>query len=106
MASKPKIIKVNVFGQDYVIKSPAGQKYIEKVAQYVTENMEEIRKSGIDDSQQLRIAVLAAMNITDELFSNIRNKKKFVDKLESKTLEMKKFVDGRIEAANLDEDSK
>ena len=63
---KAKVIKVNILGQDYVVRSTAGQKYLEQVAKYVDDKMEEIKASGIDDSQQLRIAVLAAMNITDE----------------------------------------
>ena len=66
---KTKVVKVNILGQDYVVRSAAGQKYLERVAAYVDEKMEEIKASGIDDSQQLRIAILAAMNITDELFA-------------------------------------
>ena len=65
---KAKVVKVNILGQDYVVRSTAGQKYLEQVAKYVDDKMEEIKASGIDDSQQLRIAILAAMNITDELF--------------------------------------
>lgn len=97
MAMKPKVVKVKIFGQDYVVRSAAGQKYIEDVAAYVDSKMTEIKESGIDDSQQLRIAVLAAMNITDELYTHRKEKKKFVDKVEAKTLAINDFVNGRIE---------
>ena len=70
MALNPKVLKVKILGQDYVVRSSAGQKYLNEVSAYVNEKMEEIMASGIDDSQQLRIAVLAAMNITDELFNS------------------------------------
>ena len=93
---KTKVIKVNILGQDYVVRSAAGQKYLEKVAAYVDEKMEEIKASGIDDSQQLRIAILAAMNITDELFSYKKEKKKFVDKVEAKTIAIAEFIENRI----------
>ena len=96
MALNPKVLKVNILGQDYVIRSSAGQKYLNEVSAYVNEKMEEIMASGIDDSQQLRIAVLAAMNITDELFSYKKEKQKFVDKVESKTLAITEFIDNRI----------
>ena len=66
MTLNPKVIKVKILGQDYVVRSSAGQKYLNEVSAYVNGKMEEIKASGIDDSQQLRIAVLAAMNITDE----------------------------------------
>ena len=93
---KTKVVKVNILGQDYVVRSAAGQKYLEKVAQYVDDKMQEIRASGIDDSQQLRIAILAAMNITDELFTYKKEKKKFVDKVEAKTIAITEFIENRI----------
>ena len=96
MALNPKVLKVKILGQDYVIRSSAGQKYLNAVSAYVNEKMEEIMASGIDDSQQLRIAVLAAMNITDELFSYKKDKQKFVDKVEAKTLAITEFIDNRI----------
>ena len=96
MALNPKVLKVKILGQDYVVRSSAGQKYLNEVSTYVNEKMEEIMASGIDDSQQLRIAVLAAMNITDELFSYKKEKQKFVDKVEAKTLAITEFIDNRI----------
>ena len=96
MALNPKVLKVKILGQDYVIRSSAGQKYLNEVSAYVNEKMEEIKTSGIDDSQQLRIAVLAAMNITDELLSYKKEKQKFVDKVEAKTLAITEFIDNRI----------
>ena len=93
---KSKVVKVKISGQDYVVRSSAGQKYLNEVSIYVNEKMEEIKASGIDDSQQLRIAVLAAMNITDELFSFKKEKQKFVDRVEAKTLAITEFIDNRI----------
>ena len=96
MTLNPKVLKVKILGQDYVIRSSAGQKYLNEVSAYVNEKMEEIKASGIDDSQQLRIAVLAAMNITDELFSYKKEKQQFVDKVEAKTMAITEFIDNRI----------
>ena len=97
MALNPKVLKVKILGQDYVVRSSAGQKYLNEVSAYVNEKMEEIKASGIDDSQQLRIAVLAAMNITDELLAYKKDKQKFVDKVEAKTRAITEFIDNRIE---------
>ena len=96
MTLNPKVLKVKILGQDYVIRSSAGQKYLNEVSTYVNEKMEEIKASGIDDSQQLRIAVLAAMNITDELFSYKKENQHFVDKVEAKTMAITEFIDNRI----------
>ena len=96
MALNPKVLKVNILGQDYVVRSSAGQKYLNEVSAYVNGKMEEIKASGIDDSQQLRIAVLTAMNITDELLAYKKDKQKFVDKVEAKTMAITEFIDNRI----------
>ena len=96
MALNPKVLKVNILGQDYVVRSSAGQKYLNEVSAYVNQKMKEIKESGIDDSQQLRIAVLAAMNITDELISYKKDKRKFIDKVEAKTRAITEFIDNRI----------
>ena len=80
------VVRVTIFGQEYVIKTSANPQYIKDVAAYVNSKMNEIKESGLDvDSQQLKIAVLASMNITDELFSIRNDSGKFVDVMERKT---------------------
>ena len=91
------VVKVNILGQEYVISTSANPDYIQQVAAYMNEKMEELKNSGIDaTSQQLKIAVLAGMNITDELFAQKNNQKKIIDKLESKTLAISDFVENKI----------
>ena len=97
MVLTPKVLKVKILGQDYVVRSSAGQKYLNEVSSYMNEKMNEVKASGIDDSQQLRIAVLAAMNITDELFTYKKEKNIFIEKVESKTKAITEFIENRIE---------
>ena len=80
--SKP--IKVSIMGQEYNIRTDADQNYIKKVAKFVEDRMKEIQNAAPDTTSQLRIAVLAAMNVTDEYFTIKRQKNEVVDKLESK----------------------
>jgi cell division protein ZapA len=59
--------KVEIFGQEYKIKGVGNPQYIHKIAGYVDKKMREIaHSSGI--MSQSRIAILAALNITDELY--------------------------------------
>ena len=89
--------KVVIFGQEYMIKSSASSEYINKVAAYLNEKMQEVQGSGIDQStQQLRIAILAAMNITDEFLSNNNKNKLMIEKIEKKTLAISDYVDKKI----------
>ena len=91
--SASNVVKVNILGQEYVISTNADPRYIKEVAAYMNEKMEELKNSGIDaNSQQLKIAVLAGMNITDELFAQKSNQKKLIDTVEAKTIAITDFV--------------
>ena len=91
------VVKVNILGQEYVISTSADPRYIKEVAAYMNEKMEELKNSGIDaNSQQLKIAVLAGMNITDELFAQKSNQKKLIDTVEAKTIAITEFVESKI----------
>ena len=91
------VVKVNILGQEYVISTSADPRYIKEVAAYMNEKMEELKDSGIDaNSQQLKIAVLAGMNITDELFAQKANQKKLIDTVEAKTIAITEFVESKI----------
>lgn len=69
MSAKDKInrVSVNIYNDDYKIKGRADIKHIEKVASYVDVMMREfaLQNSTLSPRQ---IAVLTAVNITDELF--------------------------------------
>ena len=74
MPDSANLVKVSILGQDYTVKAPADATYIKEVAEYVNEKMKEVQDSIGADQSSTRIAILAAMNISDELFSIRRNK--------------------------------
>ncbi len=64
-----RIIEIEIFGQKYKIrvKGEEDEKYISSLTSYVDQKMREVGyRSKSADS--LKIAVLAALNIADELF--------------------------------------
>jgi cell division protein ZapA len=66
MTEKCSTEKVEIFGQEYKIKGAGDPEYIHMIAGYVDSKMREIaHSSGI--MSQSRIAILAALNIADEL---------------------------------------
>lgn len=67
MSDEYNILKVNIYGTDYPIKGNTDIDYIKKVAQYVDKKMREVNKNISIDSS-LKVSILAALNITDELF--------------------------------------
>tara|TARA_B100001175_G_C19336486_1_gene555183 strand:+ start:350 stop:646 length:297 start_codon:yes stop_codon:yes gene_type:complete len=97
MIDKLKVVKVNILGQDYFIKSSANQTYFKQVEEYINSKTEELIESGLDpDTEQLKIAVLACMNITDELFLYKNQKKEVLSKIESKSNALLEFIDEKL----------
>ena len=60
-------IQVEIYGQSYSIKAGANADYIQMIARYVDHKMREIG-TATPTIDSLKIAVLAALNITDEFF--------------------------------------
>ncbi|OQX96186.1 hypothetical protein B6I21_01600 [candidate division KSB1 bacterium 4572_119] len=67
MSDEINILKVSIYGTEYPIKGSTDAEYIKKVAKYVDQKMREVDKNITIDSS-LKVAILAALNITDELF--------------------------------------
>ena len=92
-------ITIQILGQNYTIKTPADEAYIKKVAMYVEDKMKELKDSGMDSNQHLKIAVLACMNIADELLQEKdvhKEENELINKIKSKTLSLKDYVDQQI----------
>lgn len=59
-------VQVSIFGNDYRVRGEADAEYIRGIADYVDRTMKEIA-AGSRQVSPLRIAILAAFNIADEL---------------------------------------
>jgi len=94
---KINVTKVNILGQEYFIKSSAKSGYFKEVSNYVNEKMKEIIDEGIDpNTQQLKIAVLACMNITDELLSYKKKNNEILNEIEGKSASIIEYIDEKI----------
>ena len=96
MQNKLKVHKIKLLGQDYLIKTSGSTNMLE-VANYVEDKMKEVIDSGIDsNSQQLRIAVFACLEIAGELFLYKNQHKKKLDKLENKSKLMIELIENKL----------
>ena len=73
-------IRVNIFGSEYVLKASENQEYIINIAKYVDEKMRLIDKSNSINSKS-KVAILAALNIAEELVQERDYKEKLLDQL-------------------------
>ena len=97
MDKKLKVKKIKLLGQDYLIKSSESSEML-KIADYVDKKMQEVIDSGIDqNSQQLRIAVFACLEIAGELFLYRDKNKKILNKLGKKSKFLIELIDQKLE---------
>src|SRR5689334_22169453 len=67
MSDSAEIVSVDIHGQRYPIRSALDAEYVAKLAKYVDEKMRAASDTA-PGSDTVRLAVLAALNIADELF--------------------------------------
>jgi len=67
MSDSGRVIPVDIHGQRYPIRSALEPEYVAKLAAYVDEKIRAAAEST-PTGDSLRLAVLAALNIADELF--------------------------------------
>ena len=70
MSEESNQVQISIFGQEYSVKAPADPDYIKKIAKYLDEKMREVQSGFSTTQSSTRIAILAGMNITDELFNS------------------------------------
>jgi len=96
MPDASNLVKVSILGQDYTVKAPADATYIKEVAEYVNEKMKEVQKSIGPDQSSTRIAILAAMNISDELFGMKRDKGSTVSEIGGRISSLIELIDENL----------
>ncbi len=90
------IVRVNIGGQEYILKTSADRKYLLSVADYINNRMKEIEESMPGNQSQLRTAILSAMNITDELFTERKEKDRMLARLETRLLAIRDYLDDKL----------
>ena len=73
-------LRVHIFGAEYVLKATENQDEIIKIAEYVDQKMKEIDRSQAINSN-VKIAILAALNIAEELFQNQKYQERLLDQV-------------------------
>ena len=88
--------RVSIFGHEYTVKAPTDSSYIKNIAEYVDAKMREVQEGMPNVQSTERIAILAAMNISDELFTNRKEKENFSSEMENKVQSLIEIVDKNL----------
>ncbi len=74
MSDRPTNVRVNIYGREYSIRGEGDPSYVSEIAHYVDMKMRQMT-DNITMASSAKVAILAALNITDELFQKERQLK-------------------------------
>ncbi len=96
MSEESNQVKISIFGQEYSVKAPADEAYIKKIAEYLDEKMREVQSGFATTQSSTRIAILAGMNIADELFSARQSVESDSSEVEEKISSLIELIDDSL----------
>ena len=85
-------VKVTLAGHKFAVRTDARPKYVRELAAFVTEKMEEAKKSGKVVTTQA-LALLAAMSIADDLFQQREAEKVLRREIAEKSKRILRYLD-------------
>ena len=97
MANKP-VVHIEVHGQKYPIRTELEPRYVEELAQFVESRMALASKSS-PSSDAVGLAILTALNITDEYFRTRNTLTNSSGTLAARTEALERIVDQALALA-------
>jgi cell division protein ZapA len=94
--SDDKVVQVEVHGQRYPIKTTLDPDYVQELATFVHRRMA-LASEASPSTDMLGLAVLAALNIADELFRANDRQRDEAGSLTERTQALEKIVDEALE---------
>ena len=96
MCSDKNVLKVYIYGAEYLVRGQDDTSEIKAVAEYLDRKMREVDKSVRVDSS-LKVAILASLNITHELLRERKEKEKLLAQIEDKINKLNDLIENKQE---------
>ncbi len=93
-----KTVEVEIYGQRYVVTGEADEAYVKRCANYVDTQIR-VLAQGLKTATRAKLAVLAALNIADQLFQAERTRQEGEAELERRTLSLVESIEEQLEPA-------
>lgn len=95
MGSEKNVLKVRIYGAEYSVASQEDISRIKKVAEYVDQKMHRVDQTVRVDSS-LKVAILACVNITYELFKEREENDRLRKMLEERVHKLNARIDEQL----------
>lgn len=93
-----KVVHVEIHGQGYAVRSELDPSYIAELAAYLDDKMRAAARE-LASADALRIAVIAALNIADELHRARAESNGTEGRLHARAEEIERLVDAALDGA-------
>jgi cell division protein ZapA len=98
MSASERVVNVDIHGQRYAVRSELDAPYITQLAAYLDDKMR-VAARELTSADPLRIAVVAALNLADELFRARHDSAGADGQLRARTAEIERLVDPILDEA-------
>jgi cell division protein ZapA len=88
-------VKIEIFGQEYTIKSDADEHHVRMIANYLNEKIDDII-SNTDVTTRFNVAILAALNVAHDYFSLKEDHERLIEAVENRTKKLIQSIDSQI----------
>jgi len=95
-----RVVHVDIHGQRYAVRSDLDPAYIAELATFLDDKMH-LAAQELQSVDLLRIAVIAALNISDELFRARADGQGFEGRVLARTADIERIVDQVLADARL-----
>ena len=86
-----RTLEVKILGQRYKVRSDEGEEYIQRLAEYVNEQLAEVQK-GSRTVATHNVAILTAFNIADNLFKLREEEKRLTKEVKERIRRILKLI--------------
>jgi cell division protein ZapA len=93
-----RVVHVDIHGQRYAVRSDLDPHYVGELATYLDERMRAAAQE-LASADPLRIAVIAALNICDEVFRSRADSHGAEHQLRLRAMEIERLVDSVLDEA-------
>lgn len=97
MTDRPETTRVNIYGREYSIRGEGDPAYIAEIAHFLDMRMRQMVEN-ITMTSTAKVAILASLNITDELFTKKRQLEEAEDTQQAFLLSLVRKIDEALES--------
>lgn len=91
----PQTVEVKIYNQTYNIRGDGNGDYILQLAEYVDRHMREV-SAGTMTADSLRVAILTALNIADELYKLKQKMEQLDTNINQRSVECAQLLDSLL----------